>query len=94
MEFDYGVPALDEEEEGDEQEAELSYSIPSRARDLFEKGSCRWTKFYSSEEMLLQVGRVYIEDYKMLGWYRIEDWIQRLHECMQRDTFIFRSDDI
>lgn len=73
MEFDYSVPALDEEEEGDEQEeAELFY-IPSRPRDLFEKGWCRWTTLYSSEDMLLQVGRVYIEDYVWVVPYRILD---------------------
>lgn len=56
----------------------------SRARDLSSDGSCAWTKYYVDQAMLDKVGRVYVQDFELFGWYDIEWWKERLEECLKR----------
>ncbi|CAN0189359.1 unnamed protein product [Ascophyllum nodosum] len=54
----------------------------SRARDLFEAGSCDWTRYYTDEDTLKRVGALYSSDYRLFGWYDLDHWIERLRSCL------------
>ena len=54
----------------------------SLARDLFEAGSCDWTRYYTDEDTLKRVGALYSSDYRLFGWYDLDHWIERLRSCL------------
>lgn len=61
-------------------------SSPLRARELFEANSCDWVKFYPDEAMLKRVAALFSIDYDILGWYSLDPWIERLHECLNGNS--------
>lgn len=93
MEFDYGTVAQQEEYANHDAADQMSDDIVRRkqntatgllrTRDLFSDGSCAWTEYYTDDAILDKVGRLYGEDYDMLGWYDIKSWQERLEACLK-----------
>lgn len=89
MQHDYGTVIIQEDISdlrGFEKYTKPTSHIPlrsNRVKHLFEGNSCGWTKYYNNEEVLLKVLKVYRVDYQRYGWYRINDWIERLQACTQ-----------
>lgn len=94
MEFDYGRASRDNQrgpkarvisgEKYGPNEAGTHISsqrFAGRTRDLFQKNSCAWTRYYRNNEILERVGLLYAEDYRIFGWYSIKYWINRLDAC-------------
>lgn len=82
MHYDYGSISRQIVEQENTIEGTASYtSIPRRTKQLFEGGSCEWTRYYTNEEILWNVASVYHKDYLLFGWYNINGWINKLHAC-------------
>ena len=76
-----------EQSVGHEGEAEDARSSPTtvstRARDLFSEGSCAWTEYYTDQNTLEKVGRLYSADFDLFGWYDLDSWRERLDACLK-----------
>lgn len=74
------------EREDNEQPSGQTASSPTispRARDLFSDGSCAWTKYYTDQTILEKVGRLYSQDFDLLGWYDLDAWREKLDACLK-----------
>lgn len=73
-----------EEQNGVAGKRNQTLEIPRRVRDLYEGGSCEWTKFYPDEAMLRKIEWLYRTDYEQYRWYDIREWKERLRKCLER----------
>lgn len=86
MEYDYGAIGTQNVTRMTRAAEVLSDSInhpaiPNHAGHFFEEGSCKWTQYFTNEDILYKIEQVYQADYHLYGWYNISVWIQRLRSC-------------